>query len=314
MSLATVPCPCCGGQTCVPDDQSHAFCVRCGAKFMTGTALALSHGGWDGAASSGAAAGFVVEGGLLREYHAAGASVAVPDGVIGIGRGCFAGMCVTDVSLPEGVVEIQDGAFAGCRRLESVSFPSTLREVGNKAFEGCSSLRRVDLPEGVEELGQDAFANCTSLEHATVPVATVPKGCFCGCSSLAGVVLSEGLSSVGPAAFKWCSSLGKVSVPGGASVLSYRLESHPDVLHPTNDAFVGCSSLADVSCEGLTDEVVRRNFRGTPFAGRWKEIQQQVDEMRETAEGLREDSDGKGAVMTVVETIGTAIAGTGERS
>jgi hypothetical protein len=67
------------------------------------------------------------------------------------------------VSLPDGVVEISDGAFAGCASITAVQLPNGLLRIGANAFSGCTLLKEARIPEGVTSVGTGAFAECTAL-------------------------------------------------------------------------------------------------------------------------------------------------------
>lgn len=67
-----------------------------------------------------------------------------------------------DVTVPEGVVIINAGAFAGLSTLESVRLPSTLKTIKTHAFRECTALKAVDMPEKVK-LGAEVFIGCPNL-------------------------------------------------------------------------------------------------------------------------------------------------------
>lgn len=247
--------------------------------------------------------GFVIRGGRLTEYRAPYTDVTVPDGVVSIGRECFADLSVRSVTLPEGLEEIKPRAFAGCRQLREVTLPASLTEIGEEAFSGCRQLHSVILPEGLRLVGRRAFRGCSSLASVTVTFSRIPVGCFAGCLSLSSVTLPETLSSVATDAFRHCVSLEAVWLPNGAKTLAYGGDEIPC---ESKDAFRGCSSLASVTCDGLTDAIVLSNFRLTPFADRWKEVKGHIDEMRANAPDA---SDGTSAGKTVMSAIESTISG-----
>ena len=67
---------------------------------------------------------FVIEDGVLKKYLGSGG----------------------DVVIPEGVVRIGSGAFAGCSDLESIELPLGLKTIGNSAFLRCYKLESIKLP------------------------------------------------------------------------------------------------------------------------------------------------------------------------
>ena len=78
---------------------------------------------------------YVIENGVLTEYHGPGGDVAIPAGVMRIGGSAFCGCeCLTSVTIPAGAASIGDGAFSGCARLTSVVIPETVTELAETAF------------------------------------------------------------------------------------------------------------------------------------------------------------------------------------
>ncbi len=73
-----------------------------------------------------------------------------------------------DVTVPEGVVVINAGAFAGLSTLESVRLPSTLKTIKTHAFRECDALKAVDMPEKVK-LGAEVFIGCPKLNADGTP-------------------------------------------------------------------------------------------------------------------------------------------------
>ena len=65
---------------------------------------------------------FVIEdNGRLTAYHGPGGEVTIPEGVLKIGEGAFAGSAaLTGVTVPEGAEEIEKEAFLGCAGLRRV--------------------------------------------------------------------------------------------------------------------------------------------------------------------------------------------------
>ncbi|MCB5989956.1 leucine-rich repeat protein, partial [Flavobacterium psychrophilum] len=51
---------------------------------------------------------------------------------------------LTSVTIPNSVITINRGAFAGCSGLTSVTIPNSVTAIGENAFAGCSSLRTVN--------------------------------------------------------------------------------------------------------------------------------------------------------------------------
>ena len=143
---------------------------------------------------------------------------------------------VVSIAIPEGVVGIGRGALADMYDLQTVMFPSTLREIGDGAFANDTYLDLVELPEGVVRIGEEAFANCTWLQSLSIGdgVETVGAGAFKGCAQLAKVEFGEGLADVGAEAFADCWRMLSAALP-----LS--------VTNVDATAFSGCSSLTGLT-------------------------------------------------------------------
>ena len=86
-------------------------------------------------AAANRAENFVIENGVLTEYHGPGGDVVIPAGVMRIGSSAFCGCeCLTSVMIPESVISIEDSVFSGCIRLTSVVIPETVTELAETAF------------------------------------------------------------------------------------------------------------------------------------------------------------------------------------
>ncbi len=68
---------------------------------------------------------------------------SIPDGVVRIGTGSFAGTRLLAVWIPDSVVSIRSYAFHYAARLSAVITGTGLASIGNKAFEYCRRLRKV---------------------------------------------------------------------------------------------------------------------------------------------------------------------------
>ena len=62
------------------------------------------------------------------------------------------------VTIPDGVLQIEPGAFAGCAALGEVVIPDSVEYVGECAFENCLSLERVVVGSGVEYFDSPLFS------------------------------------------------------------------------------------------------------------------------------------------------------------
>lgn len=71
---------------------------------------------------------------------------------------------LTSIIIPDNVVEIGVGAFAGTG-LTNVIIPTGVKRINYYAFDNCSNLIRCDIPESVIEINQEAFSRCPNLKE-----------------------------------------------------------------------------------------------------------------------------------------------------
>ena len=235
----------------------------------------------------------------IRNYRGRATSLAIPStlkkrAVTRIGMKAFNWrFYLTDVAVPDGVVAIDEGAFAGCYGLKEVRLPKGLEEIGENAFSGCRSLGGVTLPDGVTAIGGGAFDHCSGLTSIpanpftdcralaeiavsdghpalrvedgalydraearliccpygraegrfAVPAGTrrIGDGAFLDCDRLTGVDLPEGIEALGDHAFSGCARLEAVEIPAGTTGIG-------------NAAFSGCAGLTRVAVpDGVTE-------------------------------------------------------------
>ena len=67
------------------------------------------------------------------------------------------------VRVPDGVLCIGGGAFAGCATIEQVVFPDTLVSIEAVAFLDCSSLKAISLGSSVQSVGLGVFMNTAPM-------------------------------------------------------------------------------------------------------------------------------------------------------
>ena len=239
MPFVQAKCPECGGMLAVDSSKKAAVCQFCGEAFIVQEAINnyntyntynTTHQYGDGAVVNvyeDQNKDFVIEAGVLKEYHGEDDCVVVPQNVKTIREHCFENMPIKDIVLHNGIhkigeyafkgcsdltnVTIQDGltsigkgAFYGCTGLQSIELPDSITSIDDSAFYGCTGLQSIELPNNITSIGQWAFNGCTNLQSIDLPdsITSIDYGAFDGCTSLQSVKLPESITSIGPYAFR----------------------------------------------------------------------------------------------------------------
>ena len=178
--------------------------------------------------------------------------ITLPQGVLSIGNGAFAGSRLEKLGFSGTPVltAIGDRAFEGCSGLKMDGvFPASLLSIGERAFAGAfteSESGRLDLSRAsaLRTIGKDAFRACNTLTALTLPVnlTEIGEGAFSECYNLTGTLtLSASLTTIGAGAFYNCKNLtGTLVLPASLTQLGER-------------AFMRCAALAglDLSASRL---------------------------------------------------------------
>ena len=197
------------------------------------------------------------DGVTVTAYTGGDIVVVIPDTiedkpVTAIGEKAFADMTgIKAVSVPDTVVSIAAGAFAGCKNLTSLRTPvftcegadyfgalfgaksydaqgsavpaglSTLVLTGGEAipdyaFYACRALEVVAIPETVTEIGAFAFYGCEALAYIPLghtALIAVGNHAFTGCADLLGLELPATVESLGFAMLEGCGALESLTLP-----------------------------------------------------------------------------------------------------
>ena len=146
MDFVAAKCPNCNGDLQVSTSQDgRFFCQYCGGIVMLQTPADLVEEEADHIKQKD----FVIEGGILKEYHGKAVNIAIPENVIVIGEGVFENTAIKNVFIPDTVREIRKDAFANCLYLKEVTLPNGLAKVDLSAFSCCNSLEELAIPSSV---------------------------------------------------------------------------------------------------------------------------------------------------------------------
>ena len=157
------------------------------------------------------------------------------------------------VEIPDSVIRISAGAFAGCCTLKEIVIPDNVVYTDCYVFENCTSLSKVALSRTLECIDCGMFYNCTNLKEMAIPngVKTIENSAFYGCTSLVHILLPLSLVCIEGAAFRNCRSLSSINIPDGVTTIEHY-------------AFKGCNMLKSVQIPKSTAEIGREAFYYCP--------------------------------------------------
>ena len=197
--------------------------------------------------------GFIIWQNWLLDYRdKEAASLVVPEGVVGIGRGALSEMYdLENVTFPSTLKYIGARAFAGDSYLDNVVIPDSVETIGAGAFEDCSYMQTLELGNGIKSVGRAAFAGCTQLSSAAFAdgLCEVDAWAFSNCWRMASVSLPLSTMNVRCTAFAECSSLMGVTTPTRSGIML-------DWFAPVY------GQLVDISIPDGETEVQENMFRG----------------------------------------------------
>lgn len=171
MPLVPAECTACGGLLKVNNEERLGVCQFCGKPFVIEEAIQTfnnyyntiyntTHNYSDGTIVNiyeDKSKDFVIEAGVLKEYHGVSADVVIPDGVVELAYRCFACLRIKSVVIPDSVTSIDSYAFAACESLTSITIPKSVRNIGEGAFDGCTNLTDVVLGNGIKNINKNVF-------------------------------------------------------------------------------------------------------------------------------------------------------------
>ena len=144
---------------------------------------------------------------LVQFPNAKSSDVSIPESIMLIGEGAFAGCDnVNSVSMPDNVTTIAPWAFADCEHLTKITLGNKVDFIGSNAFRNCKLLESFDFPESIVHITDSIFYGCTGLNSVTMPdnVITIGNMAFWQCNDLQNMELGKNIISIGDYAFGSC--------------------------------------------------------------------------------------------------------------
>ena len=132
--------------------------------------------------------GFIIETATQTAIHCFSSSpyaVTIPEGIVELRDGLFAGWPLERVSFPESLRIIGSGAFYECDQLTELTFPSNLLVIESYAFGLCSRIRKLAFPSTLLYIGEKAFHQQSLSDYG----------------SLSELILNDGLIYIGDYCF-----------------------------------------------------------------------------------------------------------------
>lgn len=292
MAFVQAKCPECGGMLAVDADKKAAVCQFCGEAFIVQEAVNnyntynttnnnynTTHQYGDGAVVNvyeDKSKDFVIEAGVLREYHGESVNIVIPDNVKEIASRAFENKKIETVTGLKNTVKIGEYAFNNCADLTYIELPLGLLTIGEYAFQNCKNLNELCIPESVKEIAYGVFSDCGKIKltyggsnlswiemdfypyqnvlidftykksvHGIfeVPygISKLGVGCFSGLKDLTKVRIPDTVQNIGKFAFYNCSGLIDVNIPSSVKTIG-------------SSAFNGCVNLNKVDMAfGVTE-------------------------------------------------------------
>ncbi len=156
------------------------------------------------------------------------------------------------------VTKIGMGAFSDCHELNSVTIPVGVTDVGGGAFSRCTGLMCVTIPASVTSIGERVFSNCRKLG---VIIVASSNRYYKSSSGLlltkdgktlihgvnGDVTMPDGVTRIENEAFLGCSGLANVKIPDSVTSIS-------------DEAFEGCYRLKSVTIPDKVTSIGKWSF------------------------------------------------------
>lgn len=277
MPFVQAKCTECGGVLAVDADKKAAVCQFCGEAFVIQDAINnyntynetinnynTTHQYGDGTVVNvyeDRNKDFIIEAGVLREYHGESVNVVIPDNVKEIASRTFENKKIETVTGLKNTVKIGEYAFNNCADLTYIELPLGLLTIGKYAFQNCKNLNELCIPESLKEISNDAFSDCEKIKltyggsnlnwiemdfhsNQNVQIDFAYKKAICGMFEV-----PYGISKLGIGSFSGLKDLTKVRIPNTVQSIG-------------NFAFNNCSGLIDINIPSSVKIIGTSAFNG----------------------------------------------------
>jgi hypothetical protein len=174
--------------------------------------------------------------------------IRIPEGVVSIADGAFAGKGIKSLTLPKSLTNIGKGAFRLCKELDTVYglFGNELK-IGEEAFALCPKLESVTVASYGSVLGKRCFYHTGLKKAALVGSFVIGEEAFDNCGELKKIEISTAVTEIGASAFLGCSAL--------CEVCFTEAQHDPEAKLKLGDsAFRGCKRMYSIN---LPDNLVK---------------------------------------------------------
>lgn len=126
----------------------------------------------------------------------------IPASVKIIGDYAFESSLLSGIALPDSLIRIGDGAFAGCANLKSIRIPKSVTEIGYNILDDCPALELIEVvPDNPR---YDSRNNCNAV------IESAANRLILGCSK---TVVPESVVEIADYAFYGCNGMKKIHLP-----------------------------------------------------------------------------------------------------